>query len=218
MHLLSRATGSALQALGNPNDPAAAFAQDFLGSVMSGLPMPQAQSRAPQAPSQDAAAQGPRQGANAQERPAAQAAQPQTKPAAQSVTVAAGDTLESLARQLALRQPLESGPAGADGRQPNHHQRLGQPADPPRAKPASQASGWPARQPDRATLAPGRTSHRPQRARAELERADRAHPRASACCAHAALKASAARAGQATGFGADRGKRQKAGAAASCAA
>ena len=42
MHLLSRATGSALQALGNPNDPAAAFAQDFLGSVMSGLPMPQA--------------------------------------------------------------------------------------------------------------------------------------------------------------------------------
>ena len=100
MHLLSRATGSALQALGNPNDPAAAFAQDFLGSVMSGLPMPQAQSRAPQAPSQDAAAQGPRQGANAQERPAAQAAQPQTKPAAQSVTVAAGDTLESLARQL----------------------------------------------------------------------------------------------------------------------
>ena len=100
MHLLSRATGSALQALGNPNDPAAAFAQDFLGSVMSGLPMPQAQSRAPQAPSQDAAVQGPRQGANAQERPAAQAAQPQTKPAAQSVTVAAGDTLESLARQL----------------------------------------------------------------------------------------------------------------------
>ncbi len=42
MRLLSRATGSALQALGNPNDPAAAFAQDFLGSVMSGLPMPQA--------------------------------------------------------------------------------------------------------------------------------------------------------------------------------
>ena len=68
---------------------------------MSGLPMPQVQSRAPQAPSQDAAAQGPRQGANAQERPAAQAAQPQqTRPAAQSVTVAAGDTLESLARQL----------------------------------------------------------------------------------------------------------------------
>ena len=101
MHLLSRATGSALQALGNPNDSAAAFAQDFLGSVMSGLPMPQAQSRAPQAPSQDAAAQGPRQGANAQERPAAQAAQPQqTRPATQSVTVAAGDTLESLARQL----------------------------------------------------------------------------------------------------------------------
>ena len=31
-----------MQALGNPNDPAAAFAQDFLGSVMSGLPMPQA--------------------------------------------------------------------------------------------------------------------------------------------------------------------------------
>ena len=101
MRLLSRATGSALQALGNPNDPAAAFAQDFLGSVMSGLPMPQAQSRAPQAPSQDAAVQGPRQGANAQERPAAQAAQPQqTRPATQSVTVAAGDTLESLARQL----------------------------------------------------------------------------------------------------------------------
>ena len=98
---------------------------------------------------------------------------------------------------------------------------LEQPADPPRAKPASQASGWPARQPDRATLAPGRTSHRPQRARAELERADQAHPRASACCAcnaHAALKASAARAGQAAGLGADRGKRQKAGAAASCAA
>ena len=42
MRLLSRATGSALQALGDPNDPAAAFAQDFLGSVMSGLPMPQA--------------------------------------------------------------------------------------------------------------------------------------------------------------------------------
>ena len=42
MRLLSRATGSALQALGNSNDPAAAFAQDFLGSVMSGLPMPQA--------------------------------------------------------------------------------------------------------------------------------------------------------------------------------
>ena len=40
-----------------------------------------------------------------------------------------------------------------------------------------------ARQPDRATHAPGRTSHRPQRARAELERADRAHPRASTCCA-----------------------------------
>ena len=95
---------------------------------------------------------------------------------------------------------------------------LEQPADPPRAKPASQASGWPARQPDRATHAPGRTSHRPQRARAELERADRAHPRASACCAHAALKASAARVGQAAGFGSDRGKRQKAGAAASCAA
>ena len=47
MRLLSRATGSALQALGNPNDPAAAFAQDFLGSVMSGLPMPQAQSDGP---------------------------------------------------------------------------------------------------------------------------------------------------------------------------
>ena len=31
-----------MQALGDPNDPAAAFAQDFLGSVMSGLPMPQA--------------------------------------------------------------------------------------------------------------------------------------------------------------------------------
>ena len=31
-----------MQALGNPNDLAAAFAQDFLGSVMSGLPMPQA--------------------------------------------------------------------------------------------------------------------------------------------------------------------------------
>lgn len=46
MRLLSRATGSALQALGNPNDPAAAFAQDFLGSVMSGLPMPQARSAA----------------------------------------------------------------------------------------------------------------------------------------------------------------------------
>ncbi len=29
MRLLSRATGSALQALGDPNDPAAAFAQDF---------------------------------------------------------------------------------------------------------------------------------------------------------------------------------------------
>ena len=42
MRLLSRATGSSLQALGNPNDLAAAFAQDFLGSVMSGLPMPQA--------------------------------------------------------------------------------------------------------------------------------------------------------------------------------
>lgn len=42
MRLLSCATGSALQARGNPNDPAAAFAQDFLGSVMSGLPMPQA--------------------------------------------------------------------------------------------------------------------------------------------------------------------------------
>ena len=42
MRLLSCATGSALQALGNPNDPTAAFAEDFLGSVMSGLPMPQA--------------------------------------------------------------------------------------------------------------------------------------------------------------------------------
>ena len=106
-------------------------------------------------------------GRNAQERPVTQAARPQTRPAAaRTVAVAAGDTLESLARQ-----------------------------------------------PDRATLAPGRTSHRPQRARAELERADRAHPRASACCAHAALKASAARVGQAAGFGADRGERQKAGAA-----
>ena len=114
-------------------------------------------------------------GRNAQERPVTQAARPQTRPAAaRTVAVAAGDTLESLARQ-----------------------------------------------PDRATLSPGRTSHRPQRARAELERADRAHPRASACCvcnAHAALKASAARAGQAAGWGADRGKRQKAGAAASYAA
>ena len=109
-------------------------------------------------------------GRNAQERPVTQAARPQTRPAAaRTVAVAAGDTLESLARQ-----------------------------------------------PDRATLAPGRTSHRPQRARAELERADRAHPRASACCAcnaHAALKASAARVGQAAGLGADRGERQKAGAA-----
>ena len=114
-------------------------------------------------------------GRNAQERPVTQAARPQTRPAAaRTVAGAAGDTLESLARQ-----------------------------------------------PDRATHAPGRTSHRPQRARAELEGADRAHPRASACCvcnAHAALKASAARVGQAAGFGAHRGKRQKAGAAASCAA
>ena len=35
------------QALGNPNGPAAAFAQGFLDSVMSGLPMPQAQSDGP---------------------------------------------------------------------------------------------------------------------------------------------------------------------------
>ena len=88
MRLLSRAAGTALRVAGS-SDPAAGFASDFLSGVMGDAVQAQvATSGTPGAPSTDQAPTdaGAHQGARAAQ--------------ARAITVAAGDTLEGLARQL----------------------------------------------------------------------------------------------------------------------
>ena len=94
LRLLTRATASAMRAVASGN-AAAGMASDFLGSFLG-----EVMQRGDAGHAAGARTSGGTQAAETQRRRPAQAAQPQTKPAAQSVTVAAGDTLESLARQL----------------------------------------------------------------------------------------------------------------------
>ncbi len=95
LRLLTRATASAMRAVASGN-AAAGMASDFLGSFLG-----EVMQRGDAGHAAGARTSGGTQAAETQRRRPAQAAQPQqTRPAAQSVTVAAGDTLESLARQL----------------------------------------------------------------------------------------------------------------------
>ena len=95
LRLLTRATASAMRAVASGN-AAAGMASDFLGSFLG-----EVMQRGDAGHAAGARTSGGTQGAETQRRRPAQAAQPQqTRPATQSVTVAAGDTLESLARQL----------------------------------------------------------------------------------------------------------------------
>ena len=95
LRLLTRATASAMRAVASGN-AAAGMASDFLGSFLG-----EVMQRGDAGHAEGARTSGGTQAAETQRRRPAQAAQPQqTRPAAQSVTVAAGDTLESLARQL----------------------------------------------------------------------------------------------------------------------